>query len=138
MELWLRAGELGCACAYYNVADTYFKGEGVERDMKKAKYYDELASIGGDANSRHNLGFEEMKAGNLGRAMKHWMIGARAGHDSSLEKIQECFMNGYATKNDFESALRAHKESKDVMKSKQREEAAAFLQSRGAGHPFIG
>ena len=34
----------------------YFNGEGVERDMKKAKYYDELAAMGWDVRSRHNLG----------------------------------------------------------------------------------
>jgi hypothetical protein len=35
-------------------------------------------------------------------------------------------MAGHATKDDFEKALRAHKDSKDEMKSEQREAAAAF------------
>ena len=34
------------------------------------------------------------------------------------------FTNGHATKDDFEKALRAHKEAKDQMTSEQRKEAA--------------
>jgi hypothetical protein len=44
----------------------------------------------------------------------------------SLKEIQKCFMKGCATKNDFENALRSHKESKDEMRSDQREAADAF------------
>ena len=41
-------------------------------------------------------------------------------NDKSLKNIRECFLNGHATKDVFEKALRAHKESKDEMKSDQR------------------
>ena len=54
------------------------------------------------------------------------MISAIAGDDDSLEKIRKCYMNGWATKDDFEKALRAHKEAKDGMRSDQRDAAAAF------------
>ena len=57
----------------------------------------------------------------MNRAVKHWMISAGAGHDNSLKNIRACFMNGHATKDDFEKALRAHKEANDEMKSDQRE-----------------
>mgnify|MGYP000184238260 CR=1 FL=1 len=60
--------------------------------------------------------------------MKHWMIAAGVGVDKSLKEIQKGFMNGHVTKDEFEKALRAHKESKDEMKSDQREAAAAFVQ----------
>ena len=40
-------------------------------------------------------------------------------------------MNGHATKDDFEKALRAHKDAKDEMKSDQRDAAAA---TRGYGN----
>ena len=101
--------------------------------MKNAKHYWELAAIGGDVVARHNIGLLEEKAGNMNRAVKHWMIAARAGWDKSLESIRECFMNGYATKDDFELALRAHKEAKDETKTTQREAAARdqdFLRGR--------
>ena len=81
--------------------------------------------MGGDAVARYNLGILEEEAGNMDRAMKHWMISACAGHDKSLKQIRECYLDGDATKDDFEKALRAHKEAKDEMKSDQREAARA-------------
>ena len=37
-------------------------------------------------------------------------------------------MRGHFTKDDFEKALRAHKEATDEMKSAQRDAAAAFYE----------
>ena len=59
------------------------------------------------------------------KAVKHFMISAGAGDDKSLKAIRH-FMRGEATKDEFEKALRAQKESKDEMKSDQRDKAAAF------------
>ena len=134
MVLHLRAGELGCATSYGKVAAAYYYGRGVERDEKKAKHYYELAAMRGDAKARHNLGCTEGRAGYMDRAMKHLMISAGAGYDDSLKNIRECFMNGYGTKNDFEKALRSHKEAKDEMKSEQRDAAAAALAAIAAAH----
>ena len=53
------------------------------------------------------------------------MISAAAGYDDSLDAIRRCFMDGHASKDDFEKALRAHKEAKDEMTSLQRQAAAA-------------
>ena len=133
MELMLRAGELGCAEGYYNVGIACHNGEGVERDEKKAEYYSELAAMGGHVVARHNLGCMEGNAGNKDRALKHYMISAGAGYDNSLTQIRECFMDGQATKDDFENALRTHKAAKDEMKSDQRDAVAAYLLSRGRG-----
>ena len=132
-KLWLRAGELGNAMAYYNAAICYENGEGVERDEAKAKYYWELGAMGGDVMARHNLRVVEAEAGNMKRAMKHWMISVGAGCDMSLKAIRGCFMHGAATKDDFEKALRAHKEAADEMKSDQREAAAAFRANQRGG-----
>ena len=129
MKLCLRAGELGNSKAHCNIGYAYRYGEGVKRDEAKAKYYYELAAIGGIAVPRYNLGNLENRAGNMDRAVKHWMISAAAGHDKSLMGIRECFQNGHATKDDFEKALRAHKNAKDEMWSHQREAAAAALLS---------
>ncbi len=46
-EFFLRSGDLGYALSYGNLVRCYCNGEGVERDIKKAIYYCELASIGG-------------------------------------------------------------------------------------------
>ena len=131
MELWFRAGELGCAQAHHCVAMAYRDGNGVERDEQKAKHYCELAAMRGYADARHNLGSFEGNVGNIDGAMKHWMIAAGGGNDLSLKCIRICFTNGHATKDDFEKALRAHKEAKDEMKSDQRDKAAAVIAARG-------
>jgi len=132
MKLWLRAGELGCLEAYCNIGYAYNNGDGVERDANKAKYYWELAAMRGDARARHNLGLSEQIAGNTSRAMKHWMISAAAGWDDSLKEIREGYLKGYVTKDNFEDALRSHKDAKDEIKSDQRE--AAEQARRRAGH----
>ena len=125
VKLFLRSGELGNIAAYNSVGVAYDNGQGVERDENKAKYYYELAAMGGSITARHNLGACEKDAGNMDRAVKHWMIAAGAGCDKSLKAIRVCYLDGDATKDDFEKALRAHKEAKDEMKSEQREAAAA-------------
>ena len=129
-KLWIRAGELGYAAAYNNVGNSYRNGRGVERDVGKARYYFELAAMGGDVKARHNLGVLEKREGNMNRAVKHFAISAGAGDDESLTAIRKYFLNGHATKDDFEMALRVHKEAADEMKSDQREAAASFLASR--------
>ena len=57
------------------------------------------------------------------------MISAAVGCDESLKEIQKGYVNGQVTKDDFEKALRSHKEASDEMKSDQREMAAAIAAS---------
>ena len=132
MELYLKAGKLGNAMSYFNVGNFYCNGEGAEMDMKKAVHYWELAAMAGYVVARHNLGMFEYNSRNMNRAVKHWMISAGAGYDDSLQEIQEGYTGGYVAKDDFEKALRAHKEASDEMKCGQREAAAAFLAARDA------
>ena len=126
LELWHRAGELGCTYAYHNIACAYFRGTGVRKDEKKASHYWELAAFGGNILARHNLGVEEEEAGNVDRALKHYMISAAFGYSDSLGAIKELFVKRYATKEDYATALRAHQSYLDEIKSHQRDEAAAY------------
>ena len=72
LELFVRAGDLGCAEAYNNVGYAYENGNGTETDKKKkAKYFFELAAIGGNIGARYNLGCSEVHVGNYERALKH-------------------------------------------------------------------
>ena len=101
-KLWLRAGDFGHAGAYFNLGNSYDDGDGVERDEKKAKYHYGLAALRGDVEARYNLGTFEEHEGNMGRAMKHYMIAAGFGDDDSLNAIRECFWGGFATKDNFD------------------------------------
>jgi len=125
-ELFLKAGELGCAQAYYNLGVSYDNGHGVESDMKKATYYWELAAISGHIKGRYNLGMMEGKAGNYVRAMKHYLISARAGDKKSLEAIKAGFTDEIITKDEYANTLRSYQKSQNEMKSDARDKAAAY------------
>ena len=120
-ELYLKAGELGCADGYYNSGLSYRDGNGVEADQEKAKHYYELAAMGGCLHARHNIGAIEYKAGNYQRAYKHFMIAAKAGYDDSLHNVKVGFKNGYVTKDDYTNSLRAYHERQKEMKSDERD-----------------
>jgi len=124
-ELLLKAGELGCTEAYCNLGNSYRNASGVERDVKKAIYYWELAAMGGHVDARYNLGLEELKKGNIHRAFKHFIIGARAGYKDSLDIIKEGFMQGDVTKDEYASTLRAYQKRQNEIKSDERNQAKA-------------
>jgi len=125
LELWHQAGELGYADAFLNIGYAYQYGRGVEIDKKKANHYWELASMKGSASARHNLGFMEIEAGNMDRAVRHLMIATRGGYTNSLNNIKELYSDGDATKEDYMKALKLYQEYLSEIKSPQRDEAAA-------------
>jgi len=125
LELWHRAAELGHAAAYNSIGLAYYLGKGVEVDKKKANHYYELAAMGGDVNARGNLGLYEAKAGNMDRALKHFMIAIRSGSSKSLNQIKQMYNHGDVTKEDYTEALRTYQAYLSDIKSPQRDEASA-------------
>jgi len=79
----------------------------------------------GNAIARGNLATTEQKAGNINRALKHYMIALVSGDSVSLNKVKELYSNGDATKEDYATALRSYQEYLDEIKSTQRDKAAA-------------
>ena len=70
-----QSAELGCAKAYYNLGCAYYRGDDVQRDMKKAKKYSELATLGGYESARHSLAvFVFNRENNIPRVMKHYIV----------------------------------------------------------------
>ncbi len=127
VEYFTKAAELGSIEAHYNLSCLYHQGVGVEIDMKKSVYHSEEAAIGGHPSARYNLGCYEEDDGRVDRAFKHWIIAAKLGYDDVLDLIKEGFMDGFVKKEDYAAALRGHQAAVDATKSKQREEANAFL-----------
>lgn len=123
IELNLKAGELGCAAGYYNLGVAYRDGKGVEADKKKAMHYWELAAMMGDVNARYNIGVEEQETGNIERAMKHWIITAKAGDTSSLDAVKSGYTYGIITKDEYANTLRAYHERQKDMNSDERGKA---------------
>jgi len=128
LELFHRAGELGYTEAYTSIGSLYFNGKGVKVDEKKALHYFERAAIAGDVYARYNLGISEEDTGNFDRAVKHLMIAVRSGDNCSLEEIKRIYSDGHATKDDYTKSLRLYQEYLGEVKSRQRDEAAAFDQ----------
>ena len=95
-------------------------------DEKMAMYYYELGAMGGEVAARYNLGIREEIAGNMDRALKHYMITARNGLSDSLERVKELYSDGYATKENYTKALQSYQAYLSEIKSRQRDEAAAF------------
>ena len=126
LELWYRASELGSARSFNDIGRAYDVGQGVERDEKKAAHYYDLAAMRGDVCARHNIGLNEGRAGNMERALKHYMIAVRDGFNESLEKIRRLYTEGYATKEDYTGALQLYQEYLGEIKSVHRDKAAAY------------
>jgi len=126
LELFHRASNLGNTDAYCNMGNSYFNGQGVDIDEKKAAHYYELAAIKGDVYARHNLGNNEVRERNTDRALKHYMIAARGGYADSLNVIKQLYTIGHATKDDYTKALQSYQAYLGEIKSVQRDKAALF------------
>lgn len=135
VELLIHGGKLGSIFCYYELSNCYQTGQGVNKNMKKAKHFMELAAKGGLAIARYNLGCFEWQEGNTNQAMKHWLIAASAGHDKALENVKRVYTakGTFATEDQFEKASCAHKSAKDEMTSDNRRSAAAWSLSRMGG-----
>ena len=132
LELWKKAAELGDLTAHISLGQV-FSGHhdiilGVEKDEKRAMHHYRLAAIRGVLDARYTLGSMAYNSENqnMKLAMKHWIMAANAGHDTSLEMVQRGYKHGYCSKDEFAKTLRAHKAATDEMMSDQRDEARMY------------
>ena len=123
IELWNKAAELGSVSAHYSMGIMYNIGDGVEKDVCKSIHH-WIAAIGGHERARHNLGCIQYNIGVMERAMKHFLIAARAGLDEALKEVGKGYKAGHVTKDEYANALRAHQKTRDGMKSEQRDKAS--------------
>ena len=124
-EYFTKAAEAGDMDGHFELSCLYQQGKGVEKDMEKLVHHLEEAAIGGHPLARYNLGVHEGKNGRYDRAMKHWIIAAKLGDDGALDDVKEGYKRGYASKEDFATALRGHQTAVDETKSEQRTAADA-------------
>ena len=122
-ELYLKAGEFGLVDGYHSLGVSFANGRGVDYDKERAKYYWELASMGGHVSARRKLALLEKEAGNDVRYYKHLLIGAICGDNDALGAIKQGAIYGFITKDEYENALRACQKRADAMKSDARDEA---------------
>ncbi len=123
LEYWTKAAESGNVEAHYCLGGTYYRGDGVEKDVKKAVCHLEQAAIRGHAQARGFLADYEAKSGRFERANKHYIIAANLGCDSSLKAIKVLFVQGIVSKEVYAAALRGHQAAVDSTKSAERDKA---------------
>ena len=128
-DYFTRAATLGDALAHHKLACLYHYGEGVGKDKKKELHHEQQAAIGGHPGARNNIGHIEWDNGRMDRAVKHWIIAAKLGHDNALKNVKNVYEAGFVSKDDFAEALRGHQAAIDATKSPQREEAAEAAES---------
>ncbi len=129
LEYWTKAAELGDVGAYFCLASSYYMGEGVQRDTKKAMYHLEQAAIGGYPDARGILASEELKNERPDRAAKHFIIAANLGCDDSLKCIKELFVKGIVSKEEYAAALRGYQTAVVAAKSPEREKAEKAIKN---------
>ena len=118
---YAKAAESGNASAHLRLAGLYQDGKGVQKDVGKMIYHLEEAAIAGHPDARYSLGKHEYKNYNLVRAVKHFIIAAKQGHDASMKALLEAFKDGFISKEELAATLRAQKAAVDATKSPERE-----------------
>ncbi|EJK53976.1 hypothetical protein THAOC_26481 [Thalassiosira oceanica] len=121
VELWTEAAELGSIDALFQIGIAYYLGEGVKVDKKKAVQFWSKAAMQGCVQARHNLGGDEAEKRNYDRAVRHYLISAKAGFQESVGNIKQLFMAGDATKEQYAEALKGYQDAVEEMKSHNRE-----------------
>ena len=136
LKMWHEAVSIkpGLIETHFSIAEAYLFGRGAEKDIEKVIHHWKLAAIGGHERARYNLGLAELRNGNIDVARKHFEISARAGdddllkdnhrramklfivaardeYDDALKGVREGYKDGYVTKYEYASTLRAHKDS---------------------------
>ena len=122
-----KAAELGDVEAHFNVSVLYQEGHGVEKDEKKEMYHLEEATIAGHPAARLNLASYERRKGRSDSSVKHLIIAANLGDYDAIRMLKSCYRDGEISKDDYATALHAHKAAVDAMKSPQRNAAAKFF-----------
>lgn len=83
--------------------------------MEKEIYHLEEAAIAGHPGTRYQLGTHEFNIGNIERAVKHWIISA------STKWLLEAYREGFCSKEELTTVLRAHQAAADATKSPQKD-----------------
>ncbi|EJK72079.1 hypothetical protein THAOC_06430 [Thalassiosira oceanica] len=130
VELWEEAADFGSIEALFSLGNTYDLGDGVQQDKAKAVELFGKAAMHGHVLARYNLGAIERKKGSHNRAVRHFMISAKMGHENSVENMKNYFMGGFATKEQYAEVLKGYQDAVEETKSHDRDEAKAYLNSR--------
>jgi TPR repeat protein len=129
-KYWTKAAELGDIQAHHELGFMYIDGrKGIEKDGEKSIHHYEKAAIGGHPQARQCLALYEEHNGNVERAVKHYIIAANLGYETSMKTLWKHYSLGNITKEDLNATLRAHQAAIDATKSEQREKVAEAIKN---------
>ena len=77
--------------------------------------------MAGHEVARLNLGYMEAQSGNMGQAVKHWMIAASAGHYGAMKNLLIAFNQGVSSRAQIDSTLEAYNNSCAEVRSEARD-----------------
>ena len=119
LELWTQAAALGSSQAHFQLGNEYRVGG----DSKKSKFHYETAAMAGHEAARCNLGTMEAQSGNMGQAVKHWMIAASVGEYCAMQCLIIAFNQGLVSRDTMDSTLTAYNNACAEMRSDARDAA---------------
>jgi TPR repeat protein len=125
IELYAKAADLGYSKAHSQLGIEYCEGG----DSKKAKFqfHYEAAAMAGHEIARLNLGNMELNSGNVGRAVKHWMIAASAGHYDAMHNMLVALTRGHVSRESIDSSLTAYNTTCAEITSEARDAAIRMI-----------
>mmetsp|Transcript_24739 Transcript_24739/g.58698 ORF Transcript_24739/g.58698 Transcript_24739/m.58698 type:complete len:303 (+) Transcript_24739:190-1098(+) len=123
VELWEEAAELGSIPALDNLGVAHYHGAGVDKNVAKGAEFYEKAAMQGHVDSRYNVACIELEKMNNYRALRHFLIAAKMGHEDSLGTVKRLFVGGIATKAQYAEAIQGYQKAAEEMKSHDRDEA---------------
>lgn len=126
-DCWKKAADLGNVDALYLLSLLYRDGRGVKKNEEMECLVLEDAAIAGHVGARFTLAhLENARRGRADRAVKHLVIAATLGCDSSIRALKRCFSNDEISEEEFTAARDAHQIAVDAMESPWREEQSNF------------
>jgi len=128
LEMYIRAAELGNAGAYTGIGIYYEGGFGVELDRSKALEFYEVAAKKGSIEAHRQLAELCGRIGEIQISIEHRKVAARSGHKESMDTLMNMYKDKLLSKEELTQTLRSFHASSNEMKSRERDEAHAYLQ----------
>lgn len=127
LEMRISAAELGNAEAFGYIAGFCLGGIVVEQNTSKAWELLEVGAKKGSISAHESLARQHQRRGNTQTSIKHLKVVANAGGQQAMNGLMKAYREKALSKEDLTQVLRAFQTSSNEMKSKDRDDARAFM-----------
>lgn len=104
LECYRKVAEIGFTPAFMRLAQMYYNGKGVEKDLAEAKKWAEKADLAGEAAAALLLGLLYDKAGDAENAVKCYMRAAESGVPNASLRLAMAYYEGKGVARDLAAA----------------------------------